>query len=78
MKRAKPGGDIYKEDLPVVEPSSSGDMPFDCDGCHRLFTVQELSEFAMPHLNRGQQWGVIKCPACGYGTKVTFAADSKQ
>lgn len=78
MKRAKHGDDIYAQSLPVALPSRDGSLPFDCDMCHRLFLVQEIKAFAEPFLNRGQQWGKIICPRCGYKMEITFAVDSKQ
>ena len=79
-RRYRPGRNIYEEPLPEV--AFNGDpnqqMPFDCDQCHRKFTIRELTEFAKPFLNRGQQEGSLPCPSCGYQMRVAFAVDSVQ
>lgn len=71
---------IYDKNLPEMKADQvdEREAPFDCDSCHRKFTLKEIHDFAAPHANRGEQQGKIKCPKCGYEMKVQFAADSIQ
>lgn len=71
---------IYDVNLPHMDADKidERECPFDCDGCHRKFTLGELHAFALPFLNRGEQKGKIECPACGHKTRVHFAADTRQ
>lgn len=72
---------IYDKKLPNIKFDGVNDKqeaPFDCDNCHRIFTLMEIHNFCMPFANRGEQKGVIRCPKCGYEIKVDFAVDSVQ
>lgn len=70
---------IYEERLPKVKAERDDqELPFDCNHCHRLFTVGELKALVMPFANRGEQSGEIECPKCHGRTKVQFAGDSIQ